>query len=106
MAGLVAGAGVILEALVDDVEVGLVLTDNVEEIGVFRALLEPGDEGDEEGNLELDLVGVDAVENAIQFSIVEGSIEFFDGGGFGGEELFGGIEVGFFVGGGGEIIRQ
>ncbi len=63
--GLVAGVGVIFEALLDDGEVGLVLADDVEEVGVFRALFELGDEGDEEGNLELDLVRVDTVENAV-----------------------------------------
>jgi len=51
--------------LFDDDEVGLVLADDFEEFGVFCALLELGDEGDEEGNLELDLVGVDAVEDAV-----------------------------------------
>ena len=62
---LVAGVGVVFETLLDDDEVGLVLADDFEEFGVFCALLELGDEGDEERNLELDLVGVDAVEDAV-----------------------------------------
>ena len=59
------GVGVILEALVDDVEVGLVLADDVEEFFVVGAEFELRDKGDEKGDLELDLVGVDAVEDTV-----------------------------------------
>lgn len=62
---LVAGVGIGLEALFDDVEVGLILSDDVEKGFVLGARLELGDEADEEGDLELDLVGVDAVEDAV-----------------------------------------
>ncbi len=90
----------------DDDEIGLVLADDFKEFGVFRALLELGDEGDEEGDLELDLVGVDAVEDAVEFGVVQGGVERFDSFGFDGEELLGRIEIGFLVAFGGEISGQ
>lgn len=81
----------------DDVEVGLVLADDVEESFVLGTRLKLGDEGDEKGNLELDLVGVDAIKDAVELGVVEGGVEIFISGGFGGEEFFGRIQIAFFA---------
>lgn len=63
--------------------------------GVFATREEFATERHEERDLELDLVGVGAVENAVQFGVVEGSVEaigefgfFCSGGFFGGERIF------------------
>jgi len=55
-----------------------------------------GDEGEEEGNLELNLRGIDAVEEAIEFGIAEGGFQLGVGGSFFGEE-FVGIIAGFLI---------
>lgn len=92
--------------MLDDVEVRLVLTDDVEEGCIFRTRFELGDEGDEEGNLELDLVGIDAVEDAVELGVVESGVEFFVGGSFGSEEFFGRIQVALFTAFGEEVVGE
>lgn len=37
-----------------------------------------GNEAEEDRNLKLDLVGIDAIENAVKFGVVKGKIEGVD----------------------------
>ncbi len=79
----------------DGGEIVVHVGDDFFERGVFATREEFAAERHEEGDLELDLVGIGAVENAVQFGVVEGSVEarrelgFFCGSGFlGGERIF------------------
>lgn len=56
--------------------------------------------------MELDLVSIDAVEDAVELGVVESGVEFFVGGGFGSEEFFGGIQVALFAAFGEEVVRE
>lgn len=72
-----------MEALVDVFDAGVVLLEDREEVGVFRVLDGLGDKAEEDGDLELDLVSVDAVENAVELGVAEGEVEGVDVFGFG-----------------------
>lgn len=93
---LITGAGVGFEAVMNGIEVGMELSQGGDKLGVVRAGEELGRQGEEEGNLESDLVGIGTVEDAIKLGVEERSIEFFGEGGFGFEGLRLGLEI-FFV---------
>lgn len=60
---------------------------------------------EQQGNLQANLIVVNAVEDAVKFGIIEGSIELFDNGIFGFESGFAGDE-GVFAIIGGEVGRK
>lgn len=79
----------------DGAEVVDHLEDDVFEFGIFVTSEEFAAKRHEKGNLELDFVGIGAIENAVEFSVIKGSVEiggilgFLGGGGvFGGEGVF------------------
>lgn len=64
-----------MEALFDDSEtISIVIKDGGESLVVITGR-KLADEGEEKGDLELDLGGVGAVENAVEFGVFEGEIE-------------------------------
>lgn len=82
--------------MLDEVEAGGIGVEGLEEVGVGGAVGGLLDDGKEKGNLELDLDGVNAVQNTIEFGISKGGAEFSEGGGFFGEEFLG-VVGGFLV---------
>ncbi len=67
----------------NDREAGPELIQDIEQGRIFGASDEAGVERDEQGNLELDLVGIDTVEDAVELSIVQSSIKIIGESGFG-----------------------
>lgn len=94
-----------MEALVDVFDAGVVLLEDGEEVGVFSVVDGLGDEAEEDGDLELDLVGVDAVENAVELGVAESEVEGVDVFGFG-LECGGGRRGSFFDVLRGEIVSE
>lgn len=79
-------------------EVVVHLRDDIFEFGVISASEEFATKRHEQGNLELGLAGVGAVENTVESGVGEGRIKLFGEGGlvsdsgfFGGERVFGGF---------------
>lgn len=79
---LVARAEISFKAVMNSFEIGMELGENGSKLGVIRTGEELGSEGEEKGNLEGDLVCIDAVEDAIKLSIKKGNIKLFGEGGF------------------------
>lgn len=80
----------------DECKVGGIGIKGLKEIGVFGTLVGLGDEGEEEGDLELNLGNIDAVKEAVEFGAAEGGFEFGVGWGFFGKEFFG-VIAGFLA---------
>ena len=69
-----AGVRIVVEALLDNGKARSELSENLEEVSVVCAVAELTSHREKEGNLEMDLVGVDAVEDAIELCVGKSSI--------------------------------
>lgn len=100
--------------MVNNREVVAVRDNDIAKGFVFGTLIVGTKLGEEEGNLELDLAGVDSVENAVETSVIEGGVEFVFLVGFGGGDFdividfdtFGFVIIGKFIGTAGEGGRE
>lgn len=79
---LVTGAEISLKAVMNGFEIRVELGENGGKFGVVRTGEELRGKREEKGNLEGDLVRIDAVEDAVKLSIKKGNIKFFGEGGF------------------------
>lgn len=82
--------------MLDEREVGGIGVEGLEKIRVFGAFVSLSDEGEKEGNLELDLGNINAVKKAVEFGTAKVSLEFGVGRRFFGEEFFG-VIAGFLA---------
>lgn len=73
----------------DEGKIGRISVKGLRQIGVFGTFVSLGDEGEKEGNLELSLGDVNAIEKTIELGVTESGFEFGIGGSFFGEELIG-----------------
>lgn len=73
----------------DGFEAAVEVGEDVGEFGIFGAGKEFGDLRHEQGNLKTDLVVIIAVEDAIEFGVIEGIVQFLNESSFG----FGGFGV-------------
>lgn len=80
----------------DECEVSGIGIEGLEKIGVFGAFVGLGNEGEEKGNLELNLGDIDAIKKTVEFGVAEIGFEFGIGGGFFGEEVLG-VITGFLT---------